>query len=184
MNSFVSGHGFSRAVQDGISTGALAPEGLTEGYLKCPTFMYRPKMYIGSMPPSQSPASSSPMNGLSAKFRPDYALMKSPLPNYFYDRTDCLVVSFDGSWYPFLDNTQGYNRRPQRWYIPKISGLLARVAQEMQTPGQRHLGGGPPGGRVFLHTGGALRRLANEEEMVLVKWELPKESFFLRNRRL
>ena len=37
------------------------------------------------------------------------------VPKYFYSRDACLVLSFDGAWYPFLDNTQGYNHPPQRW---------------------------------------------------------------------
>jgi hypothetical protein len=48
------------------------------------------------------------------------------VPDYFYRSDGCLVLSFDGGWYPFLDNTQGYNRGLQRWYVPKTSQLLAR----------------------------------------------------------
>src|SRR5712692_525074 len=75
-----------------------------------------------------------------------------------YRSDGCLVLSFDGGWYPFLDNTQGYNRGPQRWYVPKMSRLLARVAHAMQTPEQKRFSGGRPGGRVFLHSTGVVRR--------------------------
>src|SRR5207237_660057 len=39
------------------------------------------------------------------------------VPDYFYRSDGCLVLSFDGGWYPFLDNTQGYNRGLLRWYV-------------------------------------------------------------------
>jgi hypothetical protein len=38
------------------------------------------------------------------------------VPDYFYSDDGCLVISYDGAWYPFLDSTRGYNRAPQRWY--------------------------------------------------------------------
>ena len=73
------------------------------------------------------------------------------VPDYFYSTDGCLVLSFDCGWYPFLDNTRGYNRGPQRWYVPKISQLLSRIAIAMQAPQQKRLSGHWSGGRVFLH---------------------------------
>ncbi|MFZ0318903.1 MAG: hypothetical protein WAL56_07245 [Candidatus Sulfotelmatobacter sp.] len=78
------------------------------------------------------------------------------VPAYFYSSDDCLVISFDGSWYPFLDNTRGYNRVPQRWYIPKTSNLIASIAHAMQAPDQKRICGNRPGGRVFLHSAGVI----------------------------
>ncbi len=103
------------------------------------------------------------------------------VPDYFYS-DGCLVVSFDGSWYPFLDNTRGWNRGPQRWYIPKISQLLARVAHAMQTPEQRRIAAGWSGGRVFLHATGVIRRPASMKEIELLTWHLPKRSAYLHAR--
>jgi hypothetical protein len=104
-------------------------------------------------------------------------------PNYFYSSDDCLVISFDGSWYPFLDNTRGYNGGPQRWYIPKVSSLLASIAHVMQTREQKRLSRGRTGGRIFVHAGGAIRRPASGREVEVLSWKLPKESYFLRDRR-
>jgi len=33
------------------------------------------------------------------------------VPDYFYRSDGCLVISFDGGWYPFLDNTRGLQQR-------------------------------------------------------------------------
>jgi len=105
------------------------------------------------------------------------------IPLYFYRKDECLVLSFDGSWYPFLDNTRGLNRGPQRWYVPKKSWLLAQVGIAMQSPEQRRLSGSRSGGRIFLHSLGALRSPAMSAEIELIRWQLPRESSFLRNRR-
>lgn len=61
------------------------------------------------------------------------------LPSYFMAEDGSLVISFDSGWYPFLCNTRGYNTGPQRWYIPKVSRLIARVAHVVQTPSQKRL---------------------------------------------
>ena len=105
----------------------------------------------------------------------DYAV-----PDYFY-RQGCLVISFDGRWYPFLDNTRGYNRGQLRWYIPKISELLARVGRAMQSPERRRIAG-RAGGRVFLHTAGVVRRPAGTTEEELLAWNIGGKSSYLRDR--
>jgi hypothetical protein len=98
------------------------------------------------------------------------------MPRYFYRKDLCLVLSFDVSWYPFLDNTMGYNQGSQRWYVPKASALIARCAQEMQK--QRF--GSRPGGRLFLHLGGALR----SGNVTLLRWTLNDGSKYLLLRRI
>jgi hypothetical protein len=103
-------------------------------------------------------------------------------PYYFYSSDGRLVVSFDGRWYLFLDNTREYNRGPQRWYIPKRSELLARVGQAMRVPEQCRFSQGQPGGRVFLHSACALRHPASMAEFELLTWRLPAESCFLGDR--
>jgi len=105
---------------------------------------------------------------------------ESATPRYFYRRDNCLVLSFDHSWYPFLDSTHSYNYPSVRWYVPKISHLLGIVANEMQTPEHRRLSG-QPGGRVFLHNAGAIRRLGSRE-IEFVRWQLPKPSLLLQDR--
>lgn len=100
------------------------------------------------------------------------------LPAYFRRGDGCMVMSFDGGWYPFLVSTRGYNRGPQRWYIPKISQLIVRVALALQSPEQRRKSGRIPGGRVFLHAEGVL----GSGSVPLLRWKLEKESIYLRLR--
>ena len=100
------------------------------------------------------------------------------VPDYFYSER-CLVISFDTGWYPFLDNTRGYNHRHERWYIPKKSVILAQVARWMQQPDHRARVGRIPGGRVFVHAQGAFSRSPNGIDVPLVNWTLPKESLYL-----
>src|SRR5437588_11634759 len=68
------------------------------------------------------------------KMPPVHGSDEPATPGYFYRGDNCLVLSFDHSWYPFLDSTHSYNHPPVRWYIPKISRLIGLVAHEMQTP--------------------------------------------------
>jgi hypothetical protein len=100
------------------------------------------------------------------------------IPKYFYRDDGCLVISFDGYWYPFLDSSKGYNRGPQRWYIPKISHLIARAGLAMRTPEQGRSSDGRPGGRLFFHASGVLKR----GDVNLLTWTLAKESAYLRGR--
>jgi hypothetical protein len=100
------------------------------------------------------------------------------LPSYFRRSDGCVVMSFDGAWYPFPDSTRGYNRGPQRWYIPKMSQLIVRVALALQSPEQRRKSGRIPGGRVFLHADGVLR----SGNVPLLRWKLEKKSIYLRPR--
>lgn len=99
------------------------------------------------------------------------------VPAYFR-KSGSLVISFDGGWFPFLDNTTGYNRGDQRWYIPKTSRLVAEVAQRMQRPPRTS----QKPGRVFLHSGGAYRRRVDRTEIEIVEWVLPQKSRFLEDR--
>lgn len=115
---------------------------------------------------------------LPAELEKDYAV-----PDYFYSSDGCLVLSFDRGWYPFLDNTRGYNRGAQRWYVPKRSSLLVRLAQAMQTPDQKRLSGGWSGGRVFLHSTGVVRR-PSMKEIELLAWKLQKKLLYLGERHM
>lgn len=93
---------------------------------------------------------------------------RGPLRAYRAD--GCLVLSFDASWYPFLDDSAGYNRPETRcWYVPKNS-ILDRVAEAM-----RNLDRPQSGGRAFLHDRGALAA-GNIE---LVSWTLAIPSKYL-----
>ncbi len=106
------------------------------------------------------------------------------VPDYFYSRDGCLVISFDCTWYPFLDNTRGYNRGPERWYMPKMSSLLAAIALAMQAPDQKRFSRGRSGGRVFVHSTGVIRRPAVTQDLELLSWKLPSDSYFLRDRHI
>lgn len=98
------------------------------------------------------------------------------VPDYFRSQ-GALVLSFDAQWFPFLDNTVGYNRTPQRWYVPKTSQLIRRVALHMQTPAQRSRSP-MPGGRTFFRHRGAFRRIDGKRIEVLA-WNFAKDSVFL-----
>jgi hypothetical protein len=113
---------------------------------------------------------------------PGFKAKEHVVPDYFYRNDGCMVLSFDRSWYPFLDNTRGYNRGPQRWYVPKRSSLLANIGVAMQSPEQRRFSGGIPGGRVFMDSLGVVRCPPSRGEVELLAWNLPRESHFLRDR--
>lgn len=100
------------------------------------------------------------------------------LPGYFYTQGGELSISFDGGWYPFLDEISGYNQRHQRWYIPKRSVLLARIARAMQEPLQARYSQ-IPGGRVFLTATGVTRRPEGYPEVEVLRWKLPRDSAFI-----
>jgi hypothetical protein len=106
--------------------------------------------------------------------RPDISDYKQG-PLYFRRPIDnCLVVSFDSGWYPFLDDSIGYNRPEKRcWYVPKNS-LLDHVVEAM-----RNLHLPQNGGRTFLHANGAMC----SENADLVRWTLAVPSEFLLPRR-
>jgi hypothetical protein len=97
------------------------------------------------------------------------------LPDYFNAEDGSLVISFDAGWYPFLCNTRGYNTGPQRWYVPKVSRLIAMIARELQTPAQRRVSY-VAGGRIFLNASGARRKPAGHGEIHVLSWTLPRES--------
>jgi hypothetical protein len=95
---------------------------------------------------------------------------RSSGPLYGRRADGCLVVSFDSGWYPFLDDSMGYNRPEDRcWYVPKNS-VIDHVVAAMQ-----NLNLPQTGGRAFLHANGAMRA-GNVE---LVRWTLAVPSKFL-----
>jgi len=103
------------------------------------------------------------------------------LPSCFTAEDGSLVISFDRGWYPFLSDTGGYNRGSQRWYIPKLSWLIAQVARALQTPMQGAISY-IPGGRIFLDAAGVRRRPEGHAEIVVLGWSLPRESSLLPPR--
>ena len=103
------------------------------------------------------------------------------LPSCFTADDGSLVISFDRGWYPFLCNAGAYNRGPQRWYIPKLSRLIAQVAGALQTPMQKAISY-IPGGRIFLDAAGVRRRPEGHAEIVVLGWSLPRESPLLPPR--
>ena len=99
-------------------------------------------------------------------------------PVYFRS-SDCgLVLSFDGSWNAYLDNTQGYNVGRQRWYVPKRSALIGRVGRELQTPMQKRLSN-QPGGRVFLYRTGVWRSPEGHGRTRVAQFSLARASYLL-----
>lgn len=95
-------------------------------------------------------------------------------PLYGRRADGCLVVSFDSGWYPFLDDSVGYNRPETRcWYVPK-NRVLDHVLEAMQD-----LNLPQSGGRAFLHARGAM----GAGNLELVRWDLAVPSKFLREIR-
>jgi hypothetical protein len=104
-----------------------------------------------------------------------------PLPSDFSTADGSLVMSFDRGWYPFLCGTGGGDATPQRWYIPKVSRLIATIARALQTPMQRATRY-VPGGQVFLDAAGGRRRPEGHDEIPVLRWSLPRESALLPPR--
>ncbi len=100
----------------------------------------------------------------------------------FTAKDGSLVISFDRGWYPFLCNTGVNNTGPERWYIPKVSWLIAQVARALQMPMQRAVSY-IPGGRIFLDAAGVRRRLESHAEIAVLIWSLPRESTLLPPRQ-
>ena len=103
------------------------------------------------------------------------------LPPYFSTEDGALVISFDRGWYPFLCNTGADDAGPERWYIPKVSRLIASIARALQTPMQRATRY-VPGGRVFLDATGGRRRPEGHDEIPVLRWSLPRKSALLPPR--
>lgn len=102
----------------------------------------------------------------------------APLPSCFNTEDGSLAISFDRSWYPFLCNTGGEGKDPQRWYIPKASRLIATIARALQAPEQRATRF-VAGGRVLLDAAGGRRQPAGHGEIPVLRWTLPRESALL-----
>jgi hypothetical protein len=103
------------------------------------------------------------------------------LPSYFSTTDGSLAISFDRSWYPFLCNTSESNGGPQRWYIPKVSRLIATIARALQSPMQRATRY-VPGGRVLLDAAGGRRQPEGHGEIPVLQWCLPRPSWLLPTR--
>jgi hypothetical protein len=101
------------------------------------------------------------------------------LPSYFRSSEGSLVLSFDGSWYPFLCNTAGYNVGPDRWYLRK-NPLTAKLGLRLQEPIMKRLRF-RPGGRLFLDSSGA-RMKPNASYVDVLEWQLPRATDWLLPR--
>jgi len=102
-------------------------------------------------------------------------------PGYFRSRQGELVISFDGDWESYLDESQGYNKNPQRWYVPGGGDLIYTIMQRLQVNESTQW---VPGGRVFVDAFGAHRRPAgiSAEPEWLLFWSLPRDSDYLGRR--
>lgn len=104
-----------------------------------------------------------------------------PLPSSFLAQDGSLAISFDRSWYPFLSKVGDEHAAPKRWYIPKVSWLLAQIARALQAPRQRSVGY-VGGGQVFLDGAGVRRTPTGHAEIAVLQWSLPRASQLLRPR--
>jgi hypothetical protein len=103
------------------------------------------------------------------------------VPSCFSTPDGSLVISFDRSWYPYLCNSGGEDATPARWYIPKVSRLIAAIAGALQTPMQRAISY-VPGSRIFLDSAGGRRRPEGKAEIAVLGWNLPRKSALLPPR--
>jgi hypothetical protein len=103
-------------------------------------------------------------------------------PSCFSTEDGALVISFDRGWYPFLCNSGGADRAgPQRWYIPKVSRLIASIARALQTPMQRATRF-VAGSQVVLDAVGGHRHPDGHDEIPVLRWSLPRKSVLLPPR--
>jgi hypothetical protein len=103
-------------------------------------------------------------------------------PSCFSTEDGSLVISFDRGWYPFLCNADAMDGSgPQRWYIPKVSRLIATIARALQTPMQRATRY-VPGCRVLLDAAGGRRQRDGHDEIPVLRWSLPRKSVLLPPR--
>lgn len=100
------------------------------------------------------------------------------IPDYFWAGDRSLVVSFYVNWSPFLCNSKGHNRGPQKWYIPQISCLFDIIADALQISRRQEFSF-VPGGRVFLNAKGVHRRLKDSEILEVLKWKLLRDCPYL-----
>ena len=103
------------------------------------------------------------------------------VPPCFSTEDGSLVISFDRSWFPYLCNSGDKDGKPARWYIPKVSRLIAAIAGALQTPMQRAVSY-VPGSRIFLDSAGGRRRPEGKAEVAVLGWNLPRKSTLLRSR--
>jgi hypothetical protein len=103
------------------------------------------------------------------------------VPPCFSTPEGSLVISFDRSWYPYLCNSGGEETTPARWYIPKVSRVIAAIAGALQTPMQRAVSY-VPGSRIFLDSAGGRRRPEGKAEIAVLRWNLPRQSRLLPPR--
>ena len=103
------------------------------------------------------------------------------VPPCFSPPEGSLVISFDRSWYPYLCNSGTEDAEPARWYIPKVSVLIAAIARALQTPRQRAISY-VAGTRIFLDSTGGRRRPQGHGEIAVLGWNLPRKSAILPGR--
>jgi hypothetical protein len=103
------------------------------------------------------------------------------VPACFSTAEGSLVISFDRSWYPYLCNSGDEDATPARWYIPKVSRVIAAIAGALQTPMQRAVSY-VPGSRIFLDSSGGRRRPEGKAEIAVLGWNLPRKSALLPSR--
>ena len=100
------------------------------------------------------------------------------VPPCFNGPEGSLVISFDRSWYPYLCNSGEGEAAPAKWYIPKVSWVIAAIARALQTPAQRAISY-VPGSRIFLDSVGGRRRPEGHAEVAVLGWSLPRKSALL-----
>lgn len=103
------------------------------------------------------------------------------VPSCFSSAEGSLVISFDRSWYPYLCNSGDDGAVPARWYIPKVSWLIAVIARALHAPMQRAISY-VPGSRIFLDSAGGRRRPEGHAEIAVLGWSLPRKSALLPQR--
>jgi hypothetical protein len=83
------------------------------------------------------------------------------------DDRNAIVISFDGSWHPFLCETRGYNEPSSRLSLNHNNDVLRMIAKAL-----RYLGRDQRGGRTFLNSQGVVC-VEDQSVVELIKWEWP-----------
>ncbi|MGI8892844.1 MAG: hypothetical protein ACR2GN_05225 [Bacteroidia bacterium] len=98
--------------------------------------------------------------------------------NYLISNDGKLVISFDNGWYPFLCQSRGFNRKDQRWYIPKTSSIISKIGLELQKPLHRFKRD-QNGGRIFLCSTGAFTKYSEGKSAPVLTWTISRPSYLL-----
>ena len=96
----------------------------------------------------------------------------------FSNDRNAIVVSFDGSWRPFLCETRGYNIPANRLRLNHNNEILKLVAKAL-----KYLGRDQSGGRTFINSQGVVC-VEDQSVIELVSWNWPTHDLMNDVRKI